>query len=570
MSERRRIVIIGGVAAGPKAAARARRLAPTAEITIIEKGKALSYAGCGLPYFISGDIYDETALLTTPLGVPRDAAYFETYKGIAVRMETEAVRIDRGARAVDMVHLPTGERSRMHYDTLILATGSCSVEVPIPGTDLPNVFELKTLEDAVALRDLLKGGKALRAAIVGGGLIGLEMAETLKKQGCSVTLIELYPHILPTLDTDIALLVEGYMRSLGMTLMTGSKVERLEGDASGAVARVVTDATVVPADLVLMSVGVRPNVELARQAGLIIGPHGGIHVDSLMRTSDPNILAVGDCIEKMLRVAGTSVVLPMGSAANKEGRVAGTNAVTGGARYPGVMGTVMVKVFDWNIGRAGLSSAQARQLGLSVATTVVSGPDRAHYYPGAKSITVKLVVDRADRKILGIQAVGLGDVAKRIDVAVTAMSAGMTVDDVSGLDLAYAPPYAPAMDVLITAADSARNQLDGLLRGISSEGLQALREAEEDMVLLDVRSPQEFARTRIPHSVNVPLGELRKRADEVPRNRPVIVVCQAGSRAYEASCYLRGEGYTNVSVLCGGLGAWPFDRESPGPQSAGA
>lgn len=555
----KKIVVIGGVAAGPKAAARARRLDPTAEITIVEKDEILSYAGCGLPYYISGLVEDRRQLMTTPIGVLRDPKFFAQVKNIKVLNKTKAMSVDRKAKEVEVQGVDSGETQRLPYDKLILATGADPVEPPIPCKDLRNVWRLKQVEDADRFREYLQTTTCPNVIIIGGGLIGMEMTEAVVERRGGVTVIEMLPHVLPMIDAEMASLLEKHMRDTGVKVLTSTRVEQLEGDDEGRVRRVVTSGGKFEADLVLLSVGIRPNVELARNAGLIIGPSGGIYVNDYMQTSDPNIYAAGDCAEKSCNIRGTACALPLGSVANKEGRVAGSNAVGHIERFPGIQGATALKVFDWNVGRAGLSAEQAAELGIPVVTATVSAPDRPHYYPGNKPVILKLVAEKANRRLIGIQGIGPGDVIKRIDVAITAMTGRMTVDEVANLDLAYAPPYSEAMDVLIHGANILRNKLDGLLKGVTAGQLQASRKAGEEVMLLDVRTPDEHQNGCIPGSTLIPLGAIRSRLDQIPRDKRVVAYCKTSLRAWEAICILAGYGYTNVEILDGGFLAWPFD-----------
>jgi len=561
MSVGKKIVVIGGVAAGPKAAARARRLDPSAEITIVEKDEILSYAGCGLPYYISGMVQERKQLIGSSVGVLRDPVFFAKVKDIQVLNKTVALGIDRKAKQVEVQNVDTGAKQRLPYDKLIVATGAETMEPPIPGKDLQNVVRLKRLEDADRFREYMQSKQCAKVVIVGGGLIGMEMAEAVTQCGSGVTIVEMLPHILPMLDADITCLVEKYLRQVGVTLATGARVERFEGDAHGKLTGVVTSKGSFEAPLALLSIGLRPNVELARQAGLLIGPAGGIAVNQYMQTSDPDIYAAGDCAEKTCYVRGTSCFLPLGSVANKEGRVAGSNAVGQAERFPGVGGATALKVFDWNVGRAGLSVDQAGSLGIPVVSMTVAGPDKPHYYPGNLPIILKLVAEKSNRRLIGIQGVGPGEVMKRIDVAITAMAGRMTVDEVAQLDLTYAPPYSEAMDVLIHAANALRNKMDGLLTGVISLDLQASRKAGEDLTLLDVRTPDEHHAGHIPGSTLIPLGALRARAGEVPKDKRVIAYCKIGLRAWEASRILAGQGHHNLEILEGGFAAWPFESE---------
>jgi len=559
-----RIVVIGGVAAGPKAAARARRLDPGAEITLVEKDDILSYAGCGLPYYISGMVHERKQLIATSAGVVRDPAFFAKVKDIKVLNKTVALAIDRQAREVEVQDPDTGKMQRLPYDRLIIATGADTLEPPIPGKDLQNVLRLKRVEDADRFRVYMESKAYRQVVIVGGGLIGIEMAEAITQCGSAVTIVEMLPHILPMLDADMTSLLEKYLRGCGVKLTLGAKVERFEGDEQGKLKSVVTSKGTFEAPLALLSIGLRPNVELAKKAGLLIGPSGGIVVNQYMQTSDPKIYAAGDCAEKNCTMRGTGCFLPLGSVANKEGRVAGSNAVGHVDRFPGVAGATGVKVFDWNVGRAGLSVEQATALGVPVVSMTVAAGDKPHYYPGNKEVILKLVAEKANRRLLGIQGVGPGEVIKRIDVAVTAMAGHMTVDEVAQLDLTYAPPYSEAMDVLIHGANALRNKLDGLLKGVNCLALQASRQTGEELVLLDVRTPQEFAAGHLPGSTSIPLDALRSRTDEVPRNRRVVVYCGVSLRAWEALRILKGRGYDNIELLEGGLAAWPFETEAGG------
>lgn len=557
-----RIVVIGGVAAGPKAAARARRLDPEADITIVEQDEILSYAGCGLPYYVSGMVEDRRHLMTTPIGVLRDPQFFAKVKNIKVLNRTRAMKIDREAQEVEVLGLETGETQRLPYDKLVIATGAEPVEPPIPGKDLENVLRLKRVEDADRFREHLAKDSCARVVIVGGGLIGMEMCEAVSECGTQVSIIEMLPHVLPMLDADMSTLVEKHMRSKGVDVVTGTRVERFEDDGDGRLARVVTSSGAFEAPLALLSIGLRPNTKLAQEAGLFIGPSRGIYVNEYLQTSDPNIYAAGDCAEKSCFVRGTTCFLPLGSVANKEGRVAGSNIVGKADRFPGVAGATAIKVFDWNVGRAGLSEAQAADLGIPVVSIAVAAPDKPHYYPGAKLIILKLVAEKATRRLIGIQGVGPGEVMKRVDVAITAMTANMTVDQVADLDLTYAPPYSEAMDLLITGANALCNKLDGLLNSISSVELEAARDAGEDIFLLDVRSPDEHSAGHIPGCTLIPLGAVRSRVNEIPRDKRVVSYCKSSLRAWEAICMLKGFGYDNIELLNGGFVAWPFETES--------
>ena len=558
-----RIVVIGGVAAGPKAAARARRIDPDADITIIEREEILSYAGCGLPFWISGVVKDRNELISTPIGVLRDPAFFAKVKNIKVRNHTEAQNIDREKKVVHCRNLETGEPLEIPYDKLVIATGSRPIELNIEGAHLQNVSQLKDPSDADKLRKAFS--KAChKVTIVGGGLIGCEMSEAISECRKHVTIVEMQSHLLPgLLDEDMTFLLERNLREQGVTILTNTKVERLEGDESGAVRKVITtDGTEIDTKFVLMAVGVRPVVDLAEKAGLVLGEKGGIRINSHMQTSDPDIYAAGDCVEHLASFVCELMVWPMGSIANKEGRVAGTNIAGGEETFGGIVGTNALKVFDYNVGRTGLTTRGTAAMGLRTTTGVVSGPDRAHYYPTAKPFVLKGIVETKTRRLLGVQGIGIGDVIKRIDVAATAITAKMTIDQVADLDLAYAPPYSSAMDSLITLANIIRNKLDGMFEGISVIEVKKRIDRGDDFVLLDVRSPTEYETVRIPGSTLIPLGELRKRLNELPRDKEIVVFCKISLRGYEAARVLYGAGFDNVKVMEGGIVAWPFETEN--------
>ncbi|HAK97692.1 MAG TPA: pyridine nucleotide-disulfide oxidoreductase, partial [Planctomycetes bacterium] len=528
-----KVVIIGGVAAGPKAASKIMRMRPDAEVTIVEKGIFLSYAGCGLPYYISGDVRERNHLMETPAGVVRDAVFFQKVKNLKVLNGTEAVEIDRAGKRVRVKTLASGAESWLPYDNLVLATGAEPVIPPIPGVDRKNVFTLHGVHDAEGIKAVIAERRAEDVVIIGGGLIGVETTEALAAHACRVTVVEMLPQILGILDWEIARLVELHMESKGVKVMTGTKALAIESrdGAGGAVTHVRTDKGELPADMVILAIGVRPNVALARAAGLAIGETTrAIKVDDRMRTSDPAIYAAGDCVECIDRVTGRSCFVPLGSTANKQGRTAAVNICGGDEAFPGVLGSAVCKVFDFCVARTGLTERAARALGMEVVTAMAPGPDKAHYMPQSKPLLMKLVADAKTGRLLGVQATGPGDGAKRIDVAAAAITAGMTVDDVANLDLSYAPPYAPAMDNLITAANVARNKRAGLMIGVSAQDVKAKLDRGDDFVFLDVRSPKEYAQVRLPKSVLIPLGALRGRLAELPRDKEIIAFCQVSLR----------------------------------------
>lgn len=553
------VVIIGGVAAGPKVAAKITRLDPAAEVTVLEKGKFLSYAGCGLPYYISGMVKEQKELMSTAVGVVRDAAFFQKVKNVKVLNEAEALEIDRARKRVRVRQHGKGEDFWLDYDKLVLATGAKPVVPPIPHVNLENIFTLHGVHDAEAIKGLLAQAKARDVVIIGGGLIGVETTEALVQSGCRVTVVEMLPQTLRMLDWEMARLVEQHMESHGVKVMTNTQVTAFEGNTR--ITAVVTTQGRLAADMVILAIGVRPNVDLARAAGLAIGATGGLLVDETQRTSDPDIYAAGDCAETQDVLTGKPCFVPLGSTANKQGRVAAVNICGGADRFPGVLGSMVCKVFNLCVARTGLSESAARQHGYDIATVIVPDFDRAHYMPGAKLIVLKLVVDIRTRRLLGAQAVGPGAGDKRMDVAAMAITAGMTVDQLSKADLCYAPPYATALDAIITAANVARNKLDGLLNGITSTEVKRRLEAKEDFILLDVRSPAEHQQERLAGAVLIPLGALRARLGELPKDKEIVTFCKVSLRGYEAATILQAAGFTRVRVMDGGVVAWPFEKQ---------
>ena len=560
MSDALRVVIVGGVAAGPKVASKVIRLCPEADVTLVEKGKLLSYAGCGLPYYVSGVVEDQKELMCTPIGVARDPVFFQNVKNIRAMNQTEAVEIDRRGKRVRVRDRVSGEDAWLPYDKLVLATGANPVVPPIPGVDLEGVFRLHGVHDAEGIREALAEHKARDVTIVGGGLIGVEATEALAEHGCRVTIVEMLPQVLNMLDWEMARQVERHLESHGVKVRTGTTVTAIEGE--GRVQRVATDGGTWPADMVILAIGVRPNVGLAKEADLEIGPTGGIAVSDRLQTSDPDIYAAGDCVQMHDLLTGKPTYVPLGSTANKQGRVVAVNVCGGDEAFPGVIGSTVCKVFDYCVARTGLTERAARDQGYEVTTALAPAPDKAHFMPEAKLLMLKLVVDAATRRLLGAQATGPGDGSKRIDVAAMAITAGMTVDALANADLSYAPPFSPAMDNLITAANVARNKLDGHMVGVAPMEVKRMLDEGEDFFFLDARSPAEYEQVRLPGSTLIPLGALRRRLDEVPRDKPVVAFCKISLRGYEAALILRHAGVEDVRVMDGGIVMWPYETAS--------
>jgi len=547
-------VVIGGVAAGPKIASKIMRLLPDAQVTVVEKGRVLSYAGCGLPYYISGMVKEQRELVSTPEGVVRGPEYFENVKNVRVMNRTEALRIDRDNHRVLVRDIISQEQTWLPYDKLAIATGATPVVPSIPGAHLGNIFTLHGLEQAEGIKSVLAEARARDVTIVGGGLIGVEMTESLVSAGCRVTLVEMLPQLLPMLDWEMADLVRRHFETKGVRVLLDTRVTGFEGD--GKVSRVLTETGAFPVDVVIMGVGVRPNVKLAAEAGIELGRTGAIKVDDHLRTSDPDIYAAGDCAETVNLVTGEPCYVPLGSTANKQGRVAAINMCGGDERFPGVVGATVCKVFDCTVARAGLTESEARERGCDVVTSLTPGIDRAHFMPDAAVIVTKLVCDAETRRLLGIQVVGPGEAAKRVDIAVTAITAGMTVDQIANLDLCYAPSYANALDNIHTACNVIRNKLDGHMVGISCMDVRRKLDKGEDVVLLDVRTHGEFDETRIEGSVHIPLRALRGRLGELPRDKEILTFSHVSLSGYEAAIILKASGFKDVKVMEGGMIMW--------------
>ncbi len=565
MADGKKIVVIGGSAAGPKAAARAKRLDPQAEVTIIQKAPELSMASCGYPYFVGGFFNDRKQLLSTPYGEVRDPNFFLHTKGITARTSTEVTGIDRKNRKVRCTSLKTGEADELPYDKLIIATGARARKPPIPGVELEGVTTLQSMRDADFLRQIRDDGRIKKAVVIGGGLIGIETCEALQLSGIDITVVELLPQILMFLDWELAKVLENHVKSKAANVLTDIGVAEFIGIDGKLAAVKLANGTELPCELAVLAIGVVPNTELAEQAGLKIGVTGGVEVNEYMQTSDPDIYAVGDCVEIVQRQTGQKTRAPFGDLANLEGRVAGENAALGNqVTFPGTLHTGICKVFDFAAGSTGLSETKARAAGYDDLVTVVNASLDKPEFMGAKLLISKMVVDRKTGKILGVQCVGPGDVSKQIATAAMAILGGLRVEDVVNADLPYAPPFSLPIDHFIATAHLMENKMKGRLEGISSLEIRKKLESGETPYLLDLRTPDEYETLRIGFGETlIPLGELRYRLHDLPqdKDREIVCYCKISLRGYEAQILLKSLGWRNVKVLEGGVMAWPFGRE---------
>ena len=554
-----RIVIIGGVACGPKVAARARRLDPDAEIILVEKGRYLSYAGCGLPYFVGGSVPELDGLRRTTFGLLRDETYFKDVKNIDARTRTLAESIDRAAKTITIRDLETDQIEALPYDKLVIATGAVPVRPPIEGIDLDGVFSLHVPEDAEEIRRRIDAGEVDHAIIIGAGLIGLEMVESLFNHAVDAVVLEMADRILPTLlDPEMAELFTRELVRDGIEIYTGQRAQKLTGDEK--VKTVVTQDREIKTDLVILAAGVRPNVELARSAGLKIGETGAIAVNEYLETSDPDIYAGGDCVECFDRVSGAWIYAPLGSTANLQGRIIGDNLAGGRESFPGVTGTAVMKSLNVNMAKTGLTERQAQEKGLDVVTSITPCMDHVHFYPGNKFFVMKLIAERKSGRLLGGQLVGQGDVIKRNDVLATALQFGATLQQVANLNLGYSPPFSHALDGVIHAANNTRNRIAEMARVYSPEEACLLFKENQSVIFLDVREPSELEKNSIddPRTVSIPLSELRRRLEEIPDDKEIICICAQGLRGYEAALILQSSGFQKAAYLDGGMRMWPY------------
>ncbi|MBW2095732.1 MAG: FAD-dependent oxidoreductase [Deltaproteobacteria bacterium] len=556
------IVIIGAVALGPKAACRFKRLEPESSVTMIDQVKMISYGGCGIPYFLSGDVSDPAQLQATSFNMLRDEEFFEKAKYVRVLTGVKALSIDREKRSVLVRHLETREQETLPYDKLVIATGSIPNRLPVPGADLNGAFTVANMEDAIKIREQIAGGKVEKAVVVGAGAIGLEVAEALADLwGIETSVVEIRDQILPGIVSPImAGMAQHHMEENGITFHLSEQVREITG--RDRVSGVITDRRTIDADLVIMAAGVRPNAGLARAAGLEISPRGAIVINEKMQTSDPLIYAGGDCVEVTNLVTGRPAYYPLGSMANRQGRVIGTNLAGGEARFEGAVGSFIMKLFDISVASAGLCLASAEHEGFQAVSGFMAQLDHAHFYPEKDIMYLEMVVDKENGRVLGIQ--GLGNKGEgmmaRISAVATTLKYRPTVADISNMEIPYSPPFSSAMDVLNALGNTMENILAKKNRVIDADQFADWWEKRDDgrTFFLDCRgwgNAETFVKKFPDHWKSIPQDELKDRIEEVPKDKRIVLICNTGVRSYEAQVFLDHVGIRDTYNLQGGMAA---------------
>ena len=530
-----KVVIVGGVAGGATAAARIRRLDEQAEIVVFERSAYISYANCGLPYYIGGVIEDAGELtLQTP------ESFFTRFRvQIKVLHEVTAIHPDR--KTVSVTNLQTGERFEESYDKLLLSPGAKPTQPRFPGADSDRLFTLRTVEDTLHIRAYIEEHHPRSAVLAGGGFIGLELAENLRELGMDVTIVQKPMHLMTPFDADMAALIHGEMRRHGVKLALGHTVEGF-AQRDGGMDVLLQDAAPLHADMVILAIGVTPDTALAKEAGLELGVRGSIVVNDRMETSVPDIYAVGDAVQVRHFVTGQDALIALAGPANKQGRIAADNICGGDSRYTGSQGSSVLKVFDMTAALTGLNETQAAAAGFDADSVILSPMSHAGYYPGGRVMTMKVVFEKATYRLLGAQIVGYEGVDKRIDVLATAIRAGMKATELKDLELAYAPPYSSAKDPVNMAGFMVDNIARGLLRQWHLADADSLPR-DGSVTLLDTRTPGEYSAGHIEGFINIPVDDLRERLHELDRTKPVYVICQSGLRSYIACRILAGHGF---------------------------
>ena len=556
------ILIIGAVALGPKVACRVKRVDPDANVVMIDQGELISYGGCGIPYFISGDVSSADELRNTSFHMLRDVKFFEDCKGVNVLLNIKAIDIDRQRKTVKAEDLKTGQEREFPYDKLVIATGSVPKRLNIPGSELPGVYTISGLDKAIEIRNEIASGKVGKAVVIGAGAIGLEMAEALSDMwGIETCVLEVMDQILPgIISYDMAKMARYHMEEHGIRFYLSEKAVRFEG--KDRVEKVITDKREIETDLVVVAIGVEPNTELAKKAGLELSPLGGILVNEYMQTSDPDIYAGGDCVCIKNLITEKFSYFPLGSLANRQGRVIGTNICGGKQRFEGAVGSFVIKLFDIAVASAGLSIQTAKKEGFDSFSAFVAQFDRAHFYPEKEMMFLELVVENGTGRVLGIQGLGKSKdaVMGRVGAIAGILKYRPHVSDVSNFELPYSPPFSSAMDILNAVANVAENIMQGKAQMIDLKTFAEwwINRNKEDILFLDCRewgNAGAYVEKYPDIWKNIPQGQLKKRISEVPKDKKIVLICNTGVRSYEAQLILKHHGYKNSYNLQGGMAA---------------
>ncbi len=558
------VLVIGAVAAGPKVACRLKRLKPKWDVTVVDQDSLISYGGCGIPYYVSGDVSDESELRATSFHVIRDEGFFRDAKGIDVQTKTRALAIDREKKMVKVERLETGAKEDLPYDKLVITTGAQPARLPIPGVDLDGVFTISDLHKAIEIKKRIAKGQVGKAVVIGGGAIGIEMAEAFKDLwGVETALIELEPQLLPCIvDWQFAGMLKKHLIDNGIEVYTGESAMEILGDEQGNVTGVKTGLRTLEADLIVVAVGVRPRSEIAADAGLDVMPWGGIKVNQRMQTSDPDIFAAGDCVASSSVVAGRETYAPLGSLANREGRAVADNIAGVPTLFKGVSGSFIMKAFERCIACTGISYEAAIAEGFDADVALTSPPDRAHFFPDQSVVIVQMVFDRRTRKVLGVQGFGMMNdyLSARIDTASALIAKGGTIEDFIDVEMAYAPPFSSAIDTLNAVAYVAENICDGRMHQVSLDHFLSWMndmESEPNWVVLDIRHAVEvepyIEKFGADKWIGVPYEKMRLRHNEIPEGKTCVIICNAGTRSYETQVFLDHVGKTETLVLGGGF-----------------
>ncbi|WAM34268.1 FAD-dependent oxidoreductase [Caldicellulosiruptor morganii] len=541
-----RYIVIGAVAGGMTAAMKIRRNDDKAEIVVYDRDTDISYSGCSLAYYISGVIKDRKSI------VPRDAEYFKKFN-VDVKTNHEVLKVDTKTKSVVVKDLLTGVSFEDRFDRLIIATGARAVLPPVKGVNLDGVFVLRNVKDADRIKEYIEVKKPEKALIVGGGYIGLEMAEAFSALGLKVLIVEKQDNILPNLDSDMARLVEEYLLQKGIEIKKGTSVVEIRESAGFNKEAVLSDGTKVLCDIVLISVGVKPNTEFLKDSGIQLLQNGAIKVDEYMRTNIEGIFAAGDCAAVYFKLNGRTMYVPLGSTANKMGRIAGENATGGSLKFNGILATSIFRVFDLTVAQTGYTEKMAEQDGIEYEVGHITKPHITQAFPGAEKMTIKALCELSSRKIIGAQIVGTKGVDKRIDVLATAIYSGLTADDLFQLDLAYAPPFSSAKDPIHYVGMVMSNFLDRKKFNCTQEKLLQKMKNGEDFIVLDVRTPEQYQKKHIKGAINIPLEMIYQNMNQLPKDKPIIVYCNSGVSSNIAQNILQQNGFRKVYNLSGGI-----------------